>query len=83
MIELRDGTRSEGEDLEMMTTTARDADNAPTIAQWARAQALMAILSGPTDGQPSSVTGVADMVNVYAELIVTGSLPKPPPGVFW
>jgi hypothetical protein len=51
-----------------------------TLAQWARAQALKAILSGPMNSQPSRLPGVADMVNTYAELIITGSLPAPKPG---
>jgi hypothetical protein len=51
-----------------------------TLAQWARAEALKAILSGPMASQPSRLPGIADMVNVYAELIVTGGLPKPKPG---
>lgn len=60
------------------TAEARPATEV-TLAQWARAEALKALLQ--SDGNiPSRLPGVADMVNIYAELIISGALPTPPPG---
>lgn len=49
-----------------------------TLAQWARAEALKAVLQTNISGRPPMV---ALMVNSYAELIISGSMPTPPPGV--
>lgn len=53
-----------------------------TAAQWARAEALKAIL-GAGQRHAGDAGGAAIMVGAYAELIITGSLPEPPPGVRW
>lgn len=67
------------EDAEAAGSGRQDTDGNPTLAQWARAEALKAIMSNPK-GQPLSLSVVADHVNALAELIVTGSLPEPPRG---
>jgi len=58
----------------MMTHDVEQQD-APTPAQWARAEALKALYLNPNRG-PSSMRGVAEQVNVLAALILTGELPK-------
>lgn len=46
---------------------------AVSVAQWARAQALRAVLAV---GRSINVQQTAEMVNAYAQLIVTGALPS-------
>lgn len=52
-----------------------------TLAQWARAEALKAVMASNAGAPlPLAAPRVRDMVNIYAELIVTGDIPKPAPG---
>jgi hypothetical protein len=51
-----------------------------TLAQWARAKALAAVLGS---GQAQNPRSVADMTYAYAVLIITGELGDPPDGMFW
>lgn len=53
-----------------------------TVAQWARAEALKALMGSRNRGS-ASTHDLALQVCAWADLIVTGSLPKPPPGVTW
>lgn len=55
---------------------------AVTAAQWARAEALKAILSDPA-ARPRPAATVEMMVNAYATLIIEGAMPNPPAGVAW
>lgn len=48
---------------------------AVSVAQWARAQALRALLSLPISDTWNAYAAAAE-VNMYAELIVTGALPS-------
>ena len=63
------------------TMSYDEAEQKPdiTLAQWARAQALQAlVVAGHLN--PS---GAELMVNAYAELIISGSMPEPPIGMRW
>ncbi len=53
-----------------------------SAAQWARAEALKAVLSAGT-AVAHGAEAVEMMVDAYAHLIIAGGLPKPPPGVEW
>jgi hypothetical protein len=72
------------QDLAGSTMNYDDAENVSaenvTLAQWARAQALQALMS--RDAQ-MNLRAIADQVNILAELIVSGSLPTPAPGTFY
>jgi hypothetical protein len=62
----------------------QETDGTPTLAQWARAEALKAVMSHPAGAtRPAGMREIENQVNILAELIVTGSLPKPPPGVMY
>jgi len=51
-----------------------------TLAQWARAQALRALLS--SNRTASSLQALTYEVDAFAELIITGHIPEPKPGTF-
>ncbi|HZN71372.1 MAG TPA: hypothetical protein VFC00_06775 [Micromonosporaceae bacterium] len=54
----------------------------PSIAAWARAEALKAIMSSERSTRMTP-RQIADEVNMYAQLIVEGSLPEPRPGTYY
>lgn len=60
----------------------QDVDGTPTLAQWARAEATKATMANPHRKQ-MNLPAIADQINALAELIVTGSLPEPPPGTYY
>lgn len=70
------------EEAEDVGYERQQADGTPTLAQWARAQAVRATLSNPHRTN-MNLPAIALQVNVLAELIVTGSLPDPPPGTYY
>jgi hypothetical protein len=54
---------------------AEQSREGPTVAMWARAQAVRALLPGAGHGNDREL---ADRVNTLAEIIITGSPPSPP-----
>jgi hypothetical protein len=52
-----------------------------TAEQWARAEALKALLAA--DSKPLVLRAVAVEVNLLAGLILTGQLPPPAPGTYY
>lgn len=69
------------DDAEQAGRDRQETDGTPTLAQWARAEALKAIMS--SDVSRLARQDVADRVNAFADFIVTGSMPKRPPGISW
>ncbi len=69
------------EDAEQAGRDRQDTDGNPTLAQWARAEALRAVLASPMGAL--RMDDISDRVNAFAAMIVEGSVPKPPPGVSW
>ena len=55
--------------------------SAPTVEQWARAQAVRALLGRPNAAERGP-SAIAEQVGVYAHLIITGELPAPKPGTY-
>lgn len=64
---------------EIASQERQERDGNPTLAQWARAEAVKALMS--TGQHAGASDRLADEVHALADLIVSGSLPKPPPGV--
>ena len=62
------------EDAEQAGRDGQEEHGRPTLAQWARAQALTAVMA--QQGAPRSMGNIADLVSQFAELIVTGGLPS-------
>lgn len=62
------------------TRPVGDPDTAPSLEQWARTEALYAIMINGTTADPRAV---AVKVNAYAHLILTGELPAREPGTYW
>lgn len=54
----------------------------PSIAAWARAEALKAIMSSERSTRMNA-RQIADEVTMYAALIIEGSLSEPKPGTLY
>jgi hypothetical protein len=70
------------DDAEIAGQERQERDGNPTLAQWARAEAVKAIMSSDIASR-LAMQDIAERAHAFADFIVSGSMPKPPPGMSW